>query len=335
MFSIRKQDPALFSDVWSPKYETDINVKGQGVERGARALTKQASADSIPQGLSKDAVFDDVYYNPGAGFKKLAFSMQTPLKDRCDYVSIGRKLLLTDEMPQGELPVYDLDISEFPAVVVGARGVPPLVEAHIQRIQIPTASYSISVAVHYEELQIRRYPAFNRAKERGAIAMAITEDDQVFALLDRAVAAGPNTVFQISGTDASADRGNFVDLFRTLSSRQLPLGAYVMHPWRYGDVLSWGSADLDQVSLNVIVESGQFGVLHGVRMMLSTRVNAKKIYGVTTPELIGPRRSDSTVNNSVNCKDTLRLHLNVKRCRIRGQFAAKPRKGKVQRLQTE
>lgn len=84
--------------------------------------------------------------------------------------------------------------------------------------------------------------------------MAITEDDQVFALLDRAVAAGPNTVFQISGTDASADRGNFVDLFRTLSSRQLPLGAYVMHPWRYGDVLSWGSADLDQVSLNVIVK---------------------------------------------------------------------------------
>lgn len=73
-------------------------------------------------------------------------------------LEIGRKLLLTDEMPQGELPVYDLDISEFPAVVVGARGVPPLVEAHIQRIQIPTASYSISVAVHYEELQIRRYP---------------------------------------------------------------------------------------------------------------------------------------------------------------------------------
>lgn len=211
--------------------------------------------------------------------------MQTPLKDRNDYVAVGRKLLLTDELPQGEVPVYDLDYPEFPAVVVSARGVPPLVEANSKRIMIPTFSITVDSSVHYEDIQIRRFPAFDRAKERVAIANAIAEDEQIFGLLDDAVTNGPNT--PITNSTGPATRADLVRLMGIILSRQLAPGAYVMNPMRYTDIVAWGNDQVDQVSLNVIVETGQFGVLHGTRMILSTRINPRRIYLTTTPDKLG------------------------------------------------
>lgn len=285
MYNVKNVPQSLFEDVWSPKYETTLNVKGAGVERGARAITKKAYMEQVPTLDQKEAAFDAILNNPGQSFKRVAFAMQTPLKDRNDYVAVGRKLLLTDELPQGEIPAYDLDVPEFPAIAVGPRGNPPVMEANIQRIFIPTFSINITSSVHYEEIQIRRFPAFDRAKERTAIANAITEDDQVFSLLDQAVAVGPNTA--LTNATGPADRANMVDLLGVILSRQLAPGAYVMHPTRYTDILKWGSDQLDQVSLNVIVETGQYGVLHGVRMILSTRVNPRKVYLTTTPDKLG------------------------------------------------
>lgn len=285
MYSMKNVSGSLFDEVWAPKYETNLNVKGEGKERGARAITKKAYMEQVPTLDQKEAAFDAILNNPGPSFKRVAFAMQTPLKDRNDYVAVGRKLLLTDELPQGEIPAYDLDIPEFPAIAVGPRGNPPLVEANIQRVFIPTFSINITSSVHYEEIQVRRFPAFDRAKERVAIANAITEDDQVFSLLNQAVTVGPNT--SIVNNAGPAQRSDMVDLLGVILSRQLAPGAYVMHPTRYTDILKWGSDQLDQVSLNVIVETGQYGVLHGVRMILSTRVQPRVVYLTTTPDKLG------------------------------------------------
>ena len=283
-YSPRPEVAGAFEKIWAPQFETTTNVKGTGVERGARALIKKAAFEQVPTLDQKEAAFDQILQNPGPSFKRVAFAMQSPLKDRNDYVAVGRKLLLTDELPQGEIPAYDLDIPEYPALAVGARGTPPLIEANIQRIFIPTFSINITSSVHYEEIQIRRFPAFDRAKERVAIANAITEDDQVFGLLDRAVQVGPNPIIGVTGP---AQRADMVRMAGHLLSRQLAPGAYVMHPMRYTDILSWNADQLDQVSLNVIVETGQFGVLHGIRLIMSTRVKPTRIYLTTTPDKLG------------------------------------------------
>ena len=65
---------------------------------------------------------------------------QVPLKDRLDYVAVGRKMLLIDELPQGEVPQYDLDIPEFGAVKIAARGAAPIVEANIKRVEFEISS---------------------------------------------------------------------------------------------------------------------------------------------------------------------------------------------------
>lgn len=281
-----------FEQVWSPKYETSLNVVGNPVERGARAILKQEAlikqagvSESFPSISERNAAFEEVYSNPGPQFKRLAFTLQTPIKDRNDYVAVGRKLLLTDELPVGEIPAYDLDIPEFGAVVVGARSAAPVVSANVQRVIVPTFSIHVTTAVDYEDITIRRYPVFDRAKERTAIASAITEDTQIFSLLKQASAVSPQGV--TPKTTGSFERSDAARMLGKMLSYQLAPGAYTMHPMRYSDILTWGQNDLDQVSLNVIVETGQFGVLHGVRLITSTRMDPRYIYLATTPDKLG------------------------------------------------
>ena len=74
MYSSKKVDPSLFADAWAPQYETTLNVKGNGVERGARALLKKAYLEQVPTLDQKEAAFDAILNNPGPSFKRVAFA---------------------------------------------------------------------------------------------------------------------------------------------------------------------------------------------------------------------------------------------------------------------
>jgi hypothetical protein len=124
--------------------------------------------------------------------------------------------------------------------------------------------------------------------------MAIAEDDNIFAVVEAAAQLLPEN----GGTNrggAVVAKSHLAALYGTIAGRQLIPSAYVMHPITYTDILNFNSTDLDQVSLNVIVETGQFGVIFGTRLIVSTRVPqdttvpAKNgvVYLVTTPDKLG------------------------------------------------
>lgn len=106
-----------FEDVWKPKYEQTSNLNGVGIEAGVRALHKKASKDEeilkrtaaaggdpTVIGEIREARLNEAISNPGQNFERLSFTLQQPLKDRADYVGVGRKFLLTDLMPNGDIP---------------------------------------------------------------------------------------------------------------------------------------------------------------------------------------------------------------------------------------
>lgn len=117
--------------------------------------------------------------------------------------------------------------------------------------------------------------------------MAIAEDDEIFAVLKAAAALTPNTGSDIIGATAPVARSVFADLYGVIASRQLVPSTYLLNPKRYADIQKWDSTDLDQVSLNVLVETGQFGVLFGSRLIVSTRLPVNRIYCTTTPDKLG------------------------------------------------
>ena len=117
--------------------------------------------------------------------------------------------------------------------------------------------------------------------------MAIAEDDEVFKVLDKAASIAPNVGSEVVTSPAPVPRGAFADLFGRIAGRQLVPGAYLLNPRRYADIQKWSATDLDQVSLNILVETGQFGVLYGTRLIVSTRLPMDKIYVTTTPDKVG------------------------------------------------
>ena len=59
----------------------------------ARSASETPSAQ--PSMVEKEAAFTALLQS-GAGLKRVAFAMSAPLKNRLDYVAVGRKLLLVD-----------------------------------------------------------------------------------------------------------------------------------------------------------------------------------------------------------------------------------------------
>ena len=257
---------------------------------GAMGMTRTASAvevGNIDTG-KKEELFNFLFTGPN-GLKRVAFAMQGPLKELLDYHGLGRRLLKVDPIPQGEIPVYDKDISEFASVRVANFGEPPMVETKVKRIQFPTMQLARAARVPYEDIQIRRYAVFDRAKERIAISMAIAEDREIFNLLNIASIVGPNKDKQVAlATGNVLARSCFAQAYGVLGSNQLQPAQVVMHPMKYSDILQYGQNDIDQVTLNATTETGSIGVFMGLQLLVSTKLpNQNVVFMTTTPDKLG------------------------------------------------
>lgn len=264
-----------------------------------RTASNKAVTASEQQAINakREQTFN-MYFNSPDGLKRIAFAMTAPLKTRLDYVGIGRKLLMVDTIPAGEIPFYDLDMPEFGAVKIAARGQAPVFEQAIKRITIPTFEVTVNEVIKKMELSVRRYDVFNRGKERVAIAMAIAEDDLIFELVDSAVKHQANqyTTYGASATDY-VRKADFATMLGKIAEKQLIAKTYLLGARTQADLLKWDSNDLDQVSLNIQLETGNFGSIFGVRTVVSTRLDQvvnkldntvkQPIFALTTPDKLG------------------------------------------------
>jgi len=159
-----------------------------------------------------------------------------------------------------------------------------------------------------------------RAKERTAIAMAIAEDDEIFKVVDAAANLPPESADVTAASHGAipVTKAMLADMYGRLAGRQLVPSTYLLHPVRYADILKLNSDTLDQVSLNVILETGQFGVFFGTRMIVTVRMaNLAKhtytneylgqnyIYLLTTADKLGriPERKAVEVKIFDNVKE--------------------------------
>lgn len=259
-----------------------------GMKKGGQlggGLNRRASVPflpGIPEARMDSAISAMLNAGP-IGFKRLAYSLQVPLKIKLDYISVDRKILLVDEMPQGDFPIYDLDIPEFGAVKLSALGSPVTFETKIKRTQFPTFVIGIDEPVKYEDQNVRRYPVFDRAKERVAIALAIAEDDECMRILAAAAAVTPNAPL----TGSALGKNLLADAVGRITRNQLIAATVLMNPTEYADLLKFNATDLDQVSLNAVVETGYFGGIFGMQLIVSTRCPAGRVYVLTTKDKLG------------------------------------------------
>jgi len=275
-----KQRNQFIETLYKVASQTDTSNNNEGID-------VQGASPSVPTTAMKEleARFDAELARPD-GLRRIAFALHPVLKRRLDYHAIGRNnILVVDEITTGDVPFYDVDLPEFGAVFLAGRGEPTRVFSNVKRIQFPTSALAAVQQVAYEEITIRRYPVFDRAKERVAISIAIGEDDAILGtggVVDTASGL-VNTV--VSATSLS--RPVIAEIAKRIVNNQLPFATLLMHPVQYAEIWKWSSNELDQVTLNKVVETGMVGSYLGARLLISTRVDRDKVYGLTTADKLG------------------------------------------------
>lgn len=264
---------------------------------GGNGIAKKASTLSA---TDKEMIVSQLFKDPsGRGLKRVAYAMTEPLRTKLDYIGIGRKLIETDLLPQGVPAHYDKDFPEIPAVKVSARGNPPTVEGFADRVEVETFEIATVRSIKYQEISIRRFNALDRTKNKAAFELKIAEDDAIFSAINTAATTSAlNT--NVSG---NLSRASLATAFANVEGGRLAVGNVLMHPVGFRGIRgTWTNADLDQVNIQGLVETGWMASVWNSKIYVTDRLdqisNGKNlVYVLALPTQLGrfPIRYDVEV----------------------------------------
>lgn len=142
------------------------------------------------------------------GRQKLAASLGPSLRRRRDYMSIARKALMVETLPDGALPIYDKEFdatgkSFVEAFVVGEEGGDIVRVTKPIRVTVPTFEIVANPMIPITQIKERRFDLVARSLNLAKAEVGATEDGYVFGLFD-AVATAATAATLVAGT-GSAD----------------------------------------------------------------------------------------------------------------------------------
>lgn len=236
------------------------------------------------------------------GKTALAQAMVEPIKNSLMYQSVGRKLLLVDELPQGVLPRYERDVTAK-AYTVSKRGAVPTAEIEAEEVLVPTFEIAANPVLRYSEVRARRFYIVDRAQIRAKDSLQRQEDTEVFKVINGATPS--DQTISVSGTVQL----EHINLALTLIEEHELIGAkIVVPPARYKDFRGWGPEVYDQASQREILQTGLYGHLFTADIHMSTMVPKNCVFVMAPAQYVGaiPIRQDITV---IPADDPRRLRL--------------------------
>ena len=230
------------------------------------------------------------------GRKKIAASIQEPLRKLRDYVSVGRRALWIDELPDGALPIYDRDVAT-PAFVVGDEGdsiqALPVEGARIMVPLFELASYPKIPFAHVKE---RRFDIIRRIKQKAKDELFRKEDTIIFQMLQAAATANTDNP-SIPVAAADFNMSTIVDAFAGVEKWGLRVDKIFMNPREFKVFRNAGRDYVDFETQRELLRTGFMGQVYGAGIYMSMQVPAGTLLMVSEPEYLGvmPVRIDLTV----------------------------------------
>jgi len=254
-------------------------LKGEGMK-------KQASAEKEAQDQVKLNTYYNGLMNQGAfGQKKAAVAFSQALKVRIPYEAITTKVFKEDNI-SNNVAWADIEFPELGAAIVPFKGAPARIERGPKRIFYNTHTTAINWVVSYDQIFTAAYNTLDEAKNKVAVGLALSLDEELFKVLAAAEASGAygtlNATPNLSLATLNTARADMM-------VNQLVATAIVMNPAAYYEFISTltSAAVVDQVTLNTIVENGYVSQIMGLKFLVSKLCPAKKAYVLTAPEYLG------------------------------------------------
>jgi len=263
----------------------------KGNPGGGFALDKVANSPGINDPVrtyQNSTVNDDQIWEAlttEAGRQAVGAQMAVPIRTELDYVGVQRKFLEIDVLAQGQIARYDKDIS-VPSYVVAKRGKVREWIVEGEYVEPNTWEIFSPASIRLSQIQQRRFNILDRAQEKIRIQTQIQEDDQFLSLLNTASAGNlvnnPNT----SGT-SGCDKNFLNDLSSVIMDHDLPCYGFLMRFSSYKDIRSWSTTELDPVTMREILQTGLYGSIWGIDIIVSRRVPSGTVYGLAEPRFVG------------------------------------------------
>lgn len=235
-----------------------------------------------------------------SGRKLLAQSMTQPLRSRRDYLSVGRKTFLVEQLPQGALPYYDKD-PDVTAYVVAEEGQNIVSTTRGRRVIFPLFEIASNPEIPLTQIQERRFDLIERAQDLARAQIQAAEDERVFAVLDAIAVNGFDSIPGGTNPDipvvAPISSAVLADAFAQIERHDLRVARIYMNATDYTDFRKFGRDVLDPESQRALLQTGLQGTIWGAQVVTSRLVPAGTVYFCCEPEFFGriPVRTELTV----------------------------------------
>jgi len=250
------------------------------------------------------------------GRQKLAASLGPSLRRRRDYMSIARKALMVETLPDGALPIYDEEF-DTSAMTVGSTPGGSFVEAFVvgeeggdivrvtkpKRVTVPTFEIVSNPMIPITQIKERRFDLVARSLNLAKAEVGAAEDGYVFTLFDAVAttAAGKATTDSVYNVDiaiaAPIDINSMADGFGQVQRHDLSVAFCFFNPRDYTDLLKWTQQNIDRETQRKLLKTGVMGYLWGATLLQSRKVGYGCVYILADAEFLGviPERIPLTV----------------------------------------
>lgn len=254
--------------------------------------------------LEVDYSLTQLLSKPG-GLEKLAQEKLPPfIREIRDYEGFVRKVIVVHPVNEsdvwlrnGEPYVYYPKDFQSQAAIYAEDGEVPvrIVEGDGVEVGVFTIMSDENV-INLKRLLVQKYNYLERVRELAGQAIAYQEDTKFLALIDDLLASNPGQVVNSSNT--TLIKTDMITLKQKITQWSIPVAAYLMHDVRIDDILRWGQADIDQLTMREILEQGvKYTIWGGIKLITSRAVAQKSVYAFAEPEYVGrmPVLQDLTV----------------------------------------
>ncbi len=239
------------------------------------------------------------YIGSAAGRAKLAASMTQPLRLRRDYMAVGRKTFLVEQLPDGALPIYDKDPG-VTAFVGGEEGENIIAVTKPRRVIFPLFEIASNPEIPLTQIKERRFDLIERAQDLARAQIQAAEDERVFATMDAVATAGFDSLGNVNAdipVVAPISGDVLADAYAQNERHDLRVARVFMNARDYADLRKFGRDILDIETQRDLLKTGLMATLWGAQIIVSRLVPVGTVYVACEPENFGrmPVRTELTV----------------------------------------
>jgi len=252
------------------------------------------------------------------GRQKLAASLGPSLRRRRDYMSIARKALMVETLPDGALPIYDKEF-DIVAQTVGSTPGGSFVEAFVvgeeggdivrvtkpKRVTVPTFEIVSNPMIPITQIKERRFDLVARALNLAKAEVGAAEDGYVFGLFDAVAATATSNatgyfdpIYNLDiAINAPIDLNSMADGWGQVQRHDISVAFAFFNPRDYTDLLKWTQQNIDRETQRKLLKTGVMGYLWGATLLQSRKVGYGCVYILADAEFLGviPERIPLTV----------------------------------------